>query len=148
MPETRVPMIGAAWTTAAKRGGACFTALVLLWAWAAPPAPAAGQEAAAEPAAWDAERAFVALERLETEIGLLRGLAAAQAALLAWNGERADSGAGPAVLPAALCADERLAAWCRALPATFGAGDPGAGERPGAETAAIAGGGQGERRER
>ena len=91
-------------------------------------APAVAQErgTSGESEAWNggtpryAERAFVALEKLRSEIVLLRGLAAAQAALLAWNGERADSGAGPAVLPAALCADERLAAWCRALPATFG----------------------------
>ena len=61
------------------------------------------------------------MERLQAEIGVLRGLAGAQAALLAWNRERAESGAAPAVLPQALCAEKGLALWCRALPATFGA---------------------------
>ena len=129
--------MGAVCAAPIKRGAACVAALVLLWAWAAPVAPAAGQDGAAAPSAWDAERAFVALERLQAEIGLLRGLAATQASLLAWNLERADSGAGPAVLPAALCEAEGLAAWCRALPATFGA------ERP-----RIAGDGRAERGER
>ena len=128
-PVHGVPVMSAVSSAHVGRGAACVAAMVLLWTWAAPVAPAAGQDGAA----WNAERAFVALENLRTEIGLLRGLAAAQAALLAWNGERADSGAGPAVLPAALCADERLAAWCRALPATFGT-----------EAARATGGGQGE----
>ena len=125
------------------RNRICGLALLLVWL---ATAPAAAQErgTSGESEAWDrgtpwnAERALVALERLQTEIGLLRGLAAAQAALLAWNLERADSGAGPAVLPAELCADEGLAAWCRALPATFG--DTRAGEG----VARAGGGGQGE----
>ena len=71
--------------------------------------------------AWDLERAFVELERLRAEIVTLRGLAGAQAALLAWNSEKAESGAGPAVLAVHLCAEPALAAWCRVLPATFGA---------------------------
>ena len=71
--------------------------------------------------AWDLERAFVELERLRAEIVTLRGLAGAQAALLAWNSERAESGTGPAVLPSGLCAEPALAPWCRVLPATFGA---------------------------
>ena len=76
---------------------------------------------AGEEEAWDAERAFVEMERLQAEIGVLRALAGAQAALLAWNRERAGSGAAPVVLPQALCSRDGLAPWCRALPATFGA---------------------------
>ena len=91
------------------------------------PAPAAAQERAAETGAWDLERAFVEMERLQGEVAVLRGIARAQAALLAWNRERAetlgpDSGAGTAVLSASLCAEPALAPWCRVLPATFGAG--------------------------
>ena len=78
--------------------------------------------AAAEAESWDLERGFAALEALQAEIGTLRALAQAQAALLAWNRARDESGAGPAVLPASLCAGSALAPWCRALPATFGAG--------------------------
>ena len=74
--------------------------------------------------AWDIERAFVELERLRMEIRTLSGLAGAQAELLAWNRKRAESGAGPAVLPASLCA--ALGTWCRVLPATFGADAAGA----------------------
>jgi len=70
--------------------------------------------------AWSAERAFVALERLEAEVRTLRALAGAQAALLAWNRERAESGWSPAVLPQALCRDPEIEAWCRTLAATFG----------------------------
>ena len=55
------------------------------------------------------------------EIRVLSGLAEAQAALLAWNRERAESGAGPAVLPALLCAEAMLGPWCRTLVHTFGA---------------------------
>ena len=69
---------------------------------------------------WDAARAVAGMERLRTEIGVLTGLAAAQAELLAWNRLRAKTGAGPAVLPARLCAEAALAPWCPALPATFG----------------------------
>ncbi len=98
-----------------------------------------GPAGAGQDEAWDAERAFVEMERLQTEIGMLRALAGAQAALLAWNRARAESGAAPAVLPQVLCAEdtrvgEALAPWCRALPATFGAaaamvaGDREAGE--------------------
>jgi len=79
----------------------------------------------AEGAAWDLERAFVEMERLQAEVAVLKGIARAQAALLAWNRERAetlgpDSGAGPAVLSARLCAEPGLEIWCRLLPATFG----------------------------
>ena len=77
----------------------------------------------------NAERAFVELERLQAEIAVLRGLSRAQAALLAWNRERAEGGAGPAVLAAGLCAEPALAVWCRALPATFGADAGTAPER-------------------
>ena len=69
---------------------------------------------------WSAERAFVELERLRAEVRTLRALAGAQAALLAWNRERAESGGGPAVLPTALCREKEIRPWCRALPATFG----------------------------
>ena len=51
---------------------------------------------------------------------MLRMLAGAQAALLAWNRERAESGAGPAVLPEALCGEREIEPWCRALTETFG----------------------------
>ena len=97
-----------------------------------PAAPGVAQEpaATAETEAWDLERGFAALEALQAEIGTLRALAHAQAALLAWNRARAESGAGPAVLPAGLCAGPALEPWCGALPATFGAG---AGNRGTAE---------------
>jgi len=72
-------------------------------------------------AAWDLERAFVEMERLQAEVALLRRLGEAQAALLAWNRERANSRAGPAALSAKLCAEPALAIWCGVLPATFGA---------------------------
>ena len=137
VPKTLVPEMSAV-RRPPGLNRVCGLAVALVWLAAA---PAAAQErgTSGESEVWDggtlryAERAFVALEKLRSEIVLLRGLAAAQGALLAWNGERADSGAGPAVLPAALCADERLAAWCRALPATFGT-----------EAARATGGGQGE----
>ena len=97
------------------------------------PAPARAEDS------WSGERAFVELERLQAEVRMLRALAGAQAALLAWNRERARSGAGPAVLPQALCGDEEIRPWCRALPASFGLGagraDTPAGE-PEAETLA------------
>ena len=79
-----------------------------------------GPARAGEDEAWDRERAFLEMERLQAEIGVLRALAGAQAALLAWNRERAESGAAPVVLPRALCAEEGLTPWCRALSATFG----------------------------
>ena len=69
---------------------------------------------------WDAARAVAGMERLREEIGGVPGLAAAQAELLAWNRLRAKTGAGPAVLPARLCAEAALAPWCPVLPATFG----------------------------
>ena len=80
-----------------------------------------------ESAVWDLERAFVEMERLQAEVAVLKGIARAQAALLAWNRQRAEtlgpnSGAGPAVLSARLCAEPGLEIWCRVLPATFGAG--------------------------
>ena len=91
--------------------------------------PSAAQEGVppVESLAWDMKRAFVEMERLRAEVAVLKGIAAAQAALLAWNRERAetvgpDGVPGPAVLAAPLCAEPELAPWCRALPATFGAG--------------------------
>ncbi len=102
--------------------------LVCMAAW-----PSDAQEGvpSGESRAWDMERAFEELERLQAEVVLLRRLGEAQAALLAWNRERAGtlgpySGAGPAVLSARLCAEPGLAIWCRALPATFGADAAGA----------------------
>lgn len=82
----------------------------------------AGFAAAEEPVAdaWDLQRAWTEMERLQAEIAVLRGLAAAQAALLAFNRERAGSGGGPAVLDARLCEEPALEEWCRALPASFG----------------------------
>ena len=85
-----------------------------------------GPAVAGEDDAWDAERAFVEMERLQEEIGVLRALARAQAALLAWtlvpeNRARGESGSAPEVLAPHLCIEEALRPWCRALPATFGA---------------------------
>ena len=85
-----------------------------------------GPAGAGEGDAWDMERAFVEMERLQAEIGVLRALAGAQAALLAWNRVRSESGSALEVLAPHLCAEdtragEGLAPWCRALPATFGA---------------------------
>ena len=99
--------------------------LVALLVWM-PAASAIAQERIAEVRGWDMERALGELERLQAEVALLRGLARAQAALLAWNRERAETlgpggGAGPVTLAAHLCREEGLAPWCRALPATFGA---------------------------
>ena len=85
-----------------------------------------GPAGAGEDEAWNAERAFLEMERLQAEIGVLRALAGAQAALLAWNRVHAEtlgpgSGAGPVTLAAHLCREDGLGEWCRALPATFGA---------------------------
>ena len=80
-----------------------------------------GSAGAGEEEAWDRERAFVEMERLQAEIGVLRALAGAQEALLAWNRVRSESGSALAVLAPHLCGGEGLAPWCRALPATFGA---------------------------
>ena len=100
-----------------KKGGSVVALAAALAAMLAMPGPAE----AGEDEAWNAERAFLEMERLQAEIGVLRALAGAQAALLAWNQERAGSGAVPVVLSRALCAEKGLAPWCRALPATFGA---------------------------
>ena len=71
--------------------------------------------------AWDLERAFAGMERLGTEIVVLGGLHGAQRELLQWNRERIKTGRPPAVLPARLCREAALGAWCPLLPATFGA---------------------------
>ena len=91
--------------------------------------PSAAQEGVppVESLAWDLERAFVEMERLRAEIAVLKGIAPAQAALLAWNRERAetlgpDGVPGSAVLSPRLCAEPELAPWCSVLPVTFGAG--------------------------
>ena len=100
---------------------ACLMAALLMQA-AAAPGIAQEPPAPGETEALGLERGIAALEELRAEIETLRALAHAQAALLAWNRARAGSGAGPAVLPTSLCAGPALAPWCRALPATFGAG--------------------------
>ena len=100
-----------------RKGGAATVLAAALVLVSVMPVPAwAGDEEA-----WDAERAFVEMERLQAEIGVLRALAGAQAALLAWNRVRSESGSALEVLAPHLCAGEGLAPWCRALPATFGA---------------------------
>ena len=70
--------------------------------------------------AWDRERAFAGMERLRAEIVMLGGLRDAQRELLQWNRERIKTGRAPALLPARLCREVALAAWCPLLPATFG----------------------------
>ena len=100
-----------------RKGGAAVALAAALAAMLAMPEPAG----AGEDEAWNAERAFLEMERLQAEIGVLRALAGAQAALLAWNRERVESKGAPAVLAPHLCTEEGLAPWCRALPATFGA---------------------------
>ena len=100
--------------TGCIRLGRAAMAMVLAVPIALPLAPAKAAEA------WDTARAVAGMERLREEISVLTGLAAAQAELLAWNRVRAKTGAGPAVLPAGLCAEAALAPWCRVLPATFG----------------------------
>ena len=86
-------------------------------------APATGSHdeandgAASRPISW----ALTAMEALREEIATLRALGDAQQALLAWNRESARSGAAPQALPARLCDDPAIAAWCALLPATFGA---------------------------
>ena len=74
--------------------------------------------------AWDRERAFAGMERLRAGIVVLGGLRDAQRELLQWNRERIKTGRAPALLPARLCREAALAAWCPLLPATFG-GRPG-----------------------
>ena len=71
--------------------------------------------------AWDRERAFAGMERLRAGIVVLGGLRDAQRELLQWNRERIKTGRAPALLPARLCREAALAAWCPLLPATFGA---------------------------
>ena len=59
------------------------------------------------------------MDRLRRDIQLLKGLVAAQKALLTWNRSRADAGAAPTTLPPGLCTGPELRAWCELLPATF-----------------------------
>ena len=86
-------------------------------------APAAGShDESSYGAAWPPiSQALTAMEALREEIATLRALGDAQQALLAWNRESARSGAAPQALPAVLCEDPAIAAWCALLPATFGA---------------------------
>ena len=65
-------------------------------------------------------KALAEMERLRDEIQTLAAVRGAQAALLAWNRERARTGAPPAALSTAPCRDAALEPWCRLLPATFG----------------------------
>ena len=67
------------------------------------------------------ERALAAMEALREEIVTLAALRDAQATLLSWNREGAKTGSPAQALPAGLCRDPALAAWCPLLPATFGA---------------------------
>lgn len=69
-------------------------------------------------------RALEAMEMLREEIVTLTALREAQTALLAWNLESAKTGAPSRSLPGAVCEEPALAAWCRLLPATFGAPFP------------------------
>ena len=71
--------------------------------------------------AWDRERAFAGMEVLQAEIVMLSGLGGAQRELLRWNRERIKTARPPAHLPARLCREAKLSAWCALLPATFGA---------------------------
>ena len=71
--------------------------------------------------AWDRERAFAGMEVLRAEIVMLNGLGGAQRELLRWNRERIKTARPPAHLPARLCREAKLNAWCALLPATFGA---------------------------
>ena len=118
MPRGRLHRATAAWLS--RIAGIAALAAALGCAAALPAALAQDPAGVAGVEAWNSERAFSGMERLRAEIRLLNGLAGAQAALLALNRELAESGAGPAVLRAGLCADPALAPWCRALTATFG----------------------------
>ena len=100
-----------------RKGGAAMVLAAALVLVSVMPVPAW----AGDKEAWDVERAFVEMERLQAEIVVLRALSGAQAALLAWNRVRSESGSALEVLAPHLCAGEGLAPWCRVLPATFGA---------------------------
>lgn len=76
------------------------------------PSPSAAEKARAN--------ALAAMERLRGEIQTLSAIRDTQAALLAWNRERARTGVPPAALSAAPCRDPALKPWCLSLPATFG----------------------------
>ena len=103
-----------------------IAAALLACCLSASPAPA--QEPPEQIAAEDADeashirgRALAAMEALREEIVTLTALRDAQAALLSWNREGAKTGAPAQALPAGLCRDRALTAWCPLLPATFGA---------------------------
>lgn len=81
------------------------------------PARAEARPEFADSAGGRAARAL--MDRLRRDIQLLKGLVAAQEALLTWNRSRADAGAAPTTLPPGLCASPELGAWCALLPATF-----------------------------
>lgn len=112
--ERRLPLAAAlaAWAVA----GPCLAQM---------PLTAASAERDATAAGTAEERALDAMERLREEIRTLAALRDAQAALLAWNRGRAKAGRAPAALPAALCRDAAMKAWCALLPATFAGGGRG-----------------------
>ena len=100
---------------------AVLTAFV--WAWpcrAQEPRPPAIAVEHGDGAAQARANALAAMERLRGEIQTLAAIRDAQAALLAWNRERARTGVPPAALSAAPCRDPALKPWCPLLPATFG----------------------------
>ena len=83
--------------------------------------PSAADVPAADPAPSPAVAAAHArIEALRRETALLEALRAAQLRLIAWSEASAPVGRAPSRLPASLCAEPDLAAWCAALPATFG----------------------------
>ena len=99
-----------------RRPGSLLPAMAMLTAclWA-DPGPAQETSAPVQ------QQALAVMESLREELEILASLRDAQSALLAWNRESARTGAPSAALPAALCRNPALAAWCPLLPATFGA---------------------------
>ena len=83
------------------------------------PALLPGPAAASAPAPAVAA-AHARIEALEREIALLDALRDAQLRLIAWSEASAPAGRAPSRLPLRLCAEPELAAWCAALPHTFG----------------------------
>ena len=109
-----------------RKMGSMFLAAALaapVWAWpgrALEPQPPATAVEHGGDAAQSRAKALAEMERLRDEIQTLAAVRGAQAALLAWNRERARTGAPPAALSTAPCRDAALEPWCRLLPATFG----------------------------
>ena len=108
-----------------KTGSMLLTAVLAAFVWAWPtgaqePQPPATAIKHGGDAARARAQALAEMERLRGEIQTLAAIRDAQDALLAWNRERAKTGAVPAALSAAPCRDPALKAWCPLLPATFG----------------------------